>query len=211
MEVPPFWLVLGAITILVLAFAVYYKLFPQMDARHTKLEGLTILYVEHQVDYKDLSAAFMRMMNDTRSIGGEGELRNIGLYFDDYGRISQKYMTRVAIGVILDTTEQIERAKEFMQRAHRYKLRSLPSVECIYLSVPFRNMITYFLMGFYWKRLFQKLNSGDFTLNERGAGIEIYDYRDPDNKVIELFYPLERAGAFFFPTFPEPKYNPSIH
>lgn len=201
------WITVGMLSVAFVIFLMYYGLFPSQEPTHQIMNGMTIIYTEAQCKYPDLGSAFLRMWKEVRMIGNMKTSRCVGIYFDNPSLIKQPHMARSAIGLVLETREQVEAASEFVKRSHRYRIRSLPEVECLSLRVPFRNILTYFIIPIFWNRMNKNSRSGNSSVEHEAAGIEVYEFRESRNNIITLNIPVEKREAFAFSSFPRPEYK----
>lgn len=201
------WITLFTILALVMLFKFYYGLFPTPQTTRQMMSAMTILYVENQCNYTDLGAAYMRICKETESFIDIQACQMIGLYFDNPQLVKKSFMCRSALGIVLHSDYAIRKAQNFIKSSPRYQIRSLPSTDCLSMRVPYRNFITYFLIGFFWK----KMNGNKLSCNnqptQEAAGIELYNFQDKSDMHIILNVPLEKREAFNFSSFPRPEYK----
>ena len=201
------WITLFCLIAVVLLFVFYYGLYPYTSPTRQMMRAMTVLYFEQQCKYTDLGQAYYRMMKETSGIVEKNQEQMVGFYFDNPSLVKKQYMCRSALGLILDSDDEIRRAQNLVRTCGRYRLRSFPAVDCLSLRVPFRNFITYFLIGFFWMRMNSNKVSCNDSPHSQVAGIELYNFRDRKNQNIILNVPLERREAFSFSSFPKPEYK----
>lgn len=201
------WITVGLLSVIFVIFVMYYGLFPAQVPTRQMLPGITVICMEAQCNYMDLGSLFMRMWKELQPLGDMKNSRSVGFYFDNPSLIKHQHMARSAIGLVLENEEQFKAAREFVKRSHRYRIMGFPEVPCLSIRVPYRNLITYFLLPIFWGRM--KFNEGpaNYSSGYEDVGVEMYDYRKGRTKTITLNAPLHRRELFAFSSFPKPEYK----
>lgn len=191
-------------------FCIYYGLWfgPKQSLR--QLNPMTVIVTDKQCAYQNLNSAFEQMRKELQELGATENARTVGIYLDNPMLVKEQHMCRCMLGYILASPQQQEIAERISYRSHRYKIISLPAVQAIHLAVPMKNVVTYFLMGFFWGkiRIPDHLNPAKFS-EKKMAAIEIYNFTDPSNKEIHLYMPVGRYSEYIKSAFPRPEYNRS--
>lgn len=84
---------------------------------------------------------------------------------------------------------------------HNYQCKFLPSTKIISTIFPIRNMLSYFLLSFPWRRM------GKWIIENGGllfktVGIEVYE-----GKNMEIQFTLENVDQFYLTDKPKPEYK----
>lgn len=198
------------LSLAVTIFCIYYGLWfgPKQSLR--QLNPMTVIVTDKQCAYSGLQTAFEQMMKDLKELESCPNARTVGIYLDNPMLVKEQHMCRCMLGYILASPQQQEIAERIAFRSHRYKIISLPAVQAIHLAVPMKNVITYFLMGFFWGkiRVPEHLNPARYA-EKKMAAIEIYNYTNPSNKEIHLYMPVGRYSEYIKSAFPKPEYTRS--
>lgn len=201
------WITMFVVLALVLLFIFYYGMFPAPQPSRQMMRPMTVLYTEHQCSYTDLGQAYNRLCKETKSLFDIKACQMAGIYFDNPNLVKKSFMCRSALGIVLHTDEAIRKAQNFLKTSPRYQIRSFPAVECLSMRIPYRNFITYFLIGYFWSKMNTKTESCNSEPTEEAAGVELYNFQDPKDMNIVLNVPLERRESFYFSSFPRPEYK----
>src|SRR3990167_9226583 len=202
--------VLLAALILFSTFCIYYGLWfgPKQTLR--QLNQMSVIVTDKQCKYENLQKAFEDMLKDLQPIYKTPNSRSIGIYLDNPMLVKEGHMCRCMLGFILASPLQQEIAEQIASRTTRYRIINLPQVEALHLAVPYKNFITFFLMGFFWGSLKLPTRHGEQNQihNEKQmVGVEIYDLEHA--KHIHIYMPLERHSEFIKSRFPRPEYHRS--
>ena len=191
------------LVLLVVGFLIYYRLLfpPTVDSMH--FPGMIFLYADFQCRYMDVGCCFERVAKDTVEVvsGLPCETDLLGFYFDDPTKLKDPQMGRVAIGIALTGSEMLYKGEELARRSSRYRLRTLPRSKSLHMQVPLRNMISYFLLGFYWRRIASFISTAVPPPTAPLCGIELYNMK---RHTVDLYFPLEEGHSFQFSQFADP-------
>ena len=194
---------------LVLWFVVYYGIFPLPKPSKQTLEPLTLLFVEQQSKYNDLVHADTQFMKDTADTLRESHAMVVYVYFDKSSLVKDPSKCRSAIGLVLSSHESKRKAEILAKSNTKFKILSLPAIECLGLTVPFKNFVSAFLIDFFWSRIFSQKDSFDKQTGEVTATLELYNFQDDDNHHINLYLPIANQEVLAFSSFRRPEYKRS--
>src|SRR3990167_1023389 len=204
--------VLLAALILFSTFCIYYGLWfgPKQTLR--QLNQMSVIVTDKQCKYENLQKAFEDMLKDLQPIYKTPNSRSIGIYLDNPMLVKEEHMLRYMLGFILASPLQQEIAEQIASRTTRYRIINFPGTECLHMTVPYKNWISWILIKRFWKKM---LGSSKATLYETPhlvlgkVRLIIFEYKQSAISKMHLYVPLDRIEKFDRSIFGEHKTRPT--
>ena len=182
----------------------WYGLAPPPRLHSRAFEASLVVLKHHQCDLMDLPKVLDDLQTENRGRLDPAETRMVGVYFDNPLDLADRTQARCAVGYFLDSEAQksaFEHFRGLEPAPGGYHLRQLPRFHGVAADLPFRNRLSFAaLMPVYVAASRQARAAG----NDRGVGLEYYDFRDPANRRLGVVFPTDQLDTFQFSPYPEP-------
>ena len=201
-------LLVAIILLIIILLAIWLGLFDKIDINMSRFKGGTLIYIENQCSYNQLSGQFEKLISQTRPYFKEEERELCGLYFDNPNSIKDSFMSRSAIGILIDpSNDELEaRAREFVSRRPNYKAVNLPEVNCFVSRLEYKCFLSVFLFSRIWNALSLRVEKEGFRFVVSPPGIEVYNENNGKWESTEFFYPVEGDLAdYIISSYPKPQ------
>lgn len=169
----------------------YYDLLSSKTIVHRMMKHSMVLYREWQGDMDTVGSVFQEMGKELSDRLSRKESRLFGVYYDDPKRLIDPKQARCIIGFILETEEQKRTGQEIASQSQKYKTGVLPETMTLTLKYRYRNGLSIFLLGHFWKKIMKQFHKEGLKRQEEAPFIEFYDLRTQGDGHFHLHYPLE--------------------
>jgi len=193
--------------ILVILFRVGF--FSKLNFVHKSTERKYFLYLEHIGPYMNLGHVFRNLASNCLPHFKPGT-ETAGIYYDSPAYVEEPNKCRTCCGVLIDEDEK-DKALQFAAKNPLYKLRELPPIESISVTIRDFGMLTYMIMPM---KVYPKLM--DYALKSKvinsldeisGGMVEIYHHSRKPHE-IEFILPYGPGKEkLYLTTQPAPKYK----
>ena len=176
-----------AIILIFLFLLYYFDILPTKTVVKKTLPAFNFIYREYIGSYYDVGTHFQEITSALRVAGIEPKLvRLAGCYFDSPNDSPNKKQLRFALGV-----HCYDQEVDFVwEELHDFGFKriALPAVSALFTLFTYRNMLSYFLIPFFWRRISSKRDELQIDSKWPLTGVEIYDQHGSKQIMINMVY-----------------------
>jgi hypothetical protein len=197
-------LLISLFSIIAVGALYYFDLLSSKKVLHQMMKHSMVLCREWQGDMKHIGSQFQEMEKELSDKLSRRDSILFGVYFDDPKRLIDTKQARCMIGFILETEIQKRVGQEIVNQNSKYKTGVLPETMTLTLKYKYRNPLSFFLLGHFWKKVMNHFHFESLKRQENTPYIEVYDLRDRGDSHIHLHYPLENFQQLNLSSIPKP-------
>ena len=175
----------GLISLLLVILMYYFDYLPSKKVVQRTFPGSFFIYKEFRSAVKKIGSNYILVIEDVNATGLQAaDLVFGGVYFDNPNLLPSGRQIRYSIGI--HCSEQ--QGMVLLRTLSEYGFQSifLPPTQTLFTFYKYRNMLSFFIVGLFWKKLTAELPKSKVDPRIKSAGIEICDMRYSKQILLDL-------------------------
>ena len=184
-------------------FCFYFGIFTKTPIFNTIMKPQTFIYKNFQGDINGIKEEWEKYIELFKKRFNDNDwnyLNCMTFYYESPESCKDPKKMRYSLGlrVLAHHTELFNKIKN-----DGFEMVDLPQIETFFLYIPWRNFITFFFFGYFWKKIGEYFKKNDFHKVKNCVGIEVMKYFEG---IIEIHMTVDSTNnsRYFLTKFPEP-------